>query len=204
MGGFHVVRLHLDVAEAAGRTAGSARSRHSPVRRRGRGPHGRGAARRRGGQRQADLQLSQRHAGNGGGGLSDPAAPRGDAGRRTLFELRCRPRLPVPVQLLHHHQRAGPQIALPHARRRRGHRAGERGAEHHAVLHHRRQFRPQPQLGADPRPADRIARDATNSTSGCCCRSTRFATASRISSRRQRAPAAPQSSWAWKTSIRNP
>ena len=155
-----LVRLHLDAAEAARGTAGSARPRRSSVRRRGRRPHGRGAARRRRRQRQADLQLSQRYAGNGGGGLSDPAAPCGDAGRRPLFELRCRPRLSVPMQLLHHHQRAGPQIALPHAGRRRGHRAGERGAEHHAVFHHRRQFRAQPQLGTDPRPADRTARDA--------------------------------------------
>ena len=42
--------------------------------------------------------------------------------------------------------------------RRRGDRAGERGAGHHAVFRHRRQFRPQPQLGADPRSADRAAR----------------------------------------------
>ncbi len=90
-----------------------------------------------------------------------PILPRacGDAGRRPLFELRCRPRLPVPVQLLHHHQRAGAQIALPHAGRRRGDRARQRGAGRHALLRHRRQFRAQPQLGADPRPPDRAARD---------------------------------------------
>ena len=34
-------------------------------------------------------------------------------------ELRCRPRLPVPVLVLHHHQRAGPQVALSLAGRRR-------------------------------------------------------------------------------------
>jgi hypothetical protein len=33
--------------------------------------------------------------------------------RRTLHELRCRARLPLPVLVLHHHQRAGPQVALP-------------------------------------------------------------------------------------------
>ena len=158
MGGFHVSGCISMLPTLAGRSAGSARSRHPSVRRRGRRPHGRGFARCRGGQSQADLQISQRPAGNGGRRLSDPAARGGDAGRRSLFELRCRPRLSVPVQLLHHHQRAGPQIALSHARRRRGDRARQRGAGHHAVLHHRRQFRPQPQLGADPRPADRTAR----------------------------------------------
>ena len=152
------LRLHLHAADLAGRFAGSARSRHPSVRRRSRRPHGRRIARRRRRQRQADLQLSGRHAGNGGRRLSDSAARGRHAGRRTLFKFRRRPRLSVPVQLLHHHQRAGPQIALPHARRRRGHRARQRGAGHHAVLHHRRQFRPQPQLGADPRPPDRIAR----------------------------------------------
>ena len=65
-----------------------------------------------------------------------------------IFELRCRPRLPVPVQLLHHHQRAGAQIALPLRRRRRGDRARQCRAGHHALLRHRRQFRPQPQLGS--------------------------------------------------------
>ena len=34
-------------------------------------------------------------------------------------QLRRRPRLPVPVLVLHHHQRAGPQVAPPHARRHR-------------------------------------------------------------------------------------
>ncbi len=49
MGGFHVSRLHLHAAGAAGRSAGSARSRHSSVRRRSRRPHGGRAARCRGG-----------------------------------------------------------------------------------------------------------------------------------------------------------
>ena len=34
----------------------------------------------------------------------------------------------------------------------------QRRAGHHPLLRHRRQFRAQPQLGADPRPADRAAR----------------------------------------------
>ena len=36
---------------------------------------------------QADLQIPQRHAGNGGGGFSDPAARGGHPRRRALFEL---------------------------------------------------------------------------------------------------------------------
>ena len=38
-------------------------------------------------------------------------------------QLRRRPRLPVPMLVLHHHQRAGPQVALSLARRHRGDRA---------------------------------------------------------------------------------
>ena len=134
-----------------------------------------------------------------------PILPRDDRAprRRPLHQLRCRPRLPVPVQLLHHHQRAGPQVALSHARRRRGDRARQRRAGRHALLRHRRQFRPQQELGADPRPADRTARAATASGSGCCCRSTRCATASRASSRRRRARAATRCSSGWRTSIPN-
>ena len=37
-------------------------------------------------------------------------------------ELRRRPRLPVPVLVLHHHQRAGAQVAAAHARRHRADR----------------------------------------------------------------------------------
>ena len=57
-------------------------------------------------------------------------------------------------------------------------RARERRAGHHALLRHRRQFRAQPQLGADPRSADRVARAQKASRSSCSCRSTRSATAS--------------------------
>jgi hypothetical protein len=42
-----------------------------------------------------------------------PRPPRG-ADDRPQFELRCRPRLPVPVLVLHDHQCPGPQIALSH------------------------------------------------------------------------------------------
>ena len=115
---------------------------------------------RRFGQAKACLQLPERHAGYGRGGDSGAAAPRGDQGRGALHQLRRRTRLPVPVQLLHHHQRSGAQVALSHRRRRRGDRARQRRAGRHALFRHRRQFRPQPQLGADPRSPDRTAREA--------------------------------------------
>ena len=40
-----------------------------------------------------------------------PAARRRSPHQRHAHELRRRPRLPVPVQLLHDHQRPGPQVA---------------------------------------------------------------------------------------------
>ena len=56
------------------------------------------------------------------------------AGHYTSFDAGTR--LPVPVQLLHHHQRPGAQVALSHARRRRGDRARQRGAGRHALFRH--------------------------------------------------------------------
>ena len=53
-------------------------------------------------------------------------------------ELRCRTRLSIPVQFLHDHQRPGPQIALSQRRRRRGDRARQQRARHHAFLRYRR------------------------------------------------------------------
>ena len=64
-----------------------------------------------------------------------------------------------PVQFLHHYQRTGPQVPIPHARRRRGHYPRQRGPGDQPLLHHRRQFRPQQALGIDPGPHDRPARE---------------------------------------------
>ena len=64
---------------------------------------------------QARLQLPQRHARHGGRRDTRSAARGRDQGRRPLHELRRRTRLPVPVLVLHHHQRAGAQVALSHA-----------------------------------------------------------------------------------------
>ena len=83
-------------------------------------------------------------------GTDDPlsAAAAGAALRRRAVLVRRRARLPVPMLLLHHHQRAGPKIALARCRRHRAHRPGERRAGHLALLRHRRQFRPQQELGS--------------------------------------------------------
>ena len=57
---------------------------------------------------------------------ADAVSCRREIVQRTLehsCQLRCRPRLPVPVLVLHHHQRAGPQVAPALARRRRAARA---------------------------------------------------------------------------------
>ena len=58
-------------------------------------------------------------------------------------QLRCRPRLPIPVLVLHHHQCAGAEIAAPLGRRHRADRAAQSGAGHQPLLHHRRQLRAQ-------------------------------------------------------------
>ncbi len=62
-------------------------------------------------------------------------------------QLRRRPRLPVPVLVLHHHQRPGAQVALSLRRRCRADRPRATWPGRLPVLHHRRQFRPQQGLG---------------------------------------------------------
>ena len=127
------LRLHLDAAEAADRPAGSARSRRHAVRRRRRRPHGRRCC--------ATSPPAPRSRST----TISPTCPKWRPRRcrscrarivtrvnGQLYQLRCRARLPVPVLVLHHHQRAGPQVALPHAGRRRGDRPRERHAGHHA------------------------------------------------------------------------
>ncbi len=78
--------------------------------------------------------------------------------RRPSLQFRRRPRLPLSMFVLHHHQRAGPQVPPPLARRHRKHPARELQAGHPPLRYHRRQFRPQQGLGADPRPHHRTAR----------------------------------------------
>ena len=152
--------LHLDAAQTARRPSGSARSRRHAVRGRRRRPHGRAGARhRRAGTAKPIYNYLADMPEMAAATLADPAAPDRCAHRRQLYELRCRAWLPVPVLVLHHHQRAGPQVALSHAGRHRRDRPRQRQAGHYEIFRHRRQLRPQPQLGADPRSPDRSARE---------------------------------------------
>ena len=140
------------------------------------------------GRAPADLQLSQGPAEH----RRRPRAVDAEGIARAQFgamvELRSRPRLPVPVQLLHDHQRPGAQEPLPHRRRPRRDHPRESGAGDQGLLHHRRQSRPQPRLGGVLRPADQAAARRRGSRPTSPSRSTRSATASPISSTRRSAP----------------
>ena len=63
---------------------------------------------------QAALQPSGRPAGARGRAAADPAAQHVRRTSGSLLEHRSRPRLPLSVLVLHHHQRAGAQEPLPH------------------------------------------------------------------------------------------
>ena len=84
--------------------------------------------------------------------------PSGGAHARHDLELRRRTGLSLPVLLLHHHQRAGSQVALSVSRRHRSIGAHQCRQWRALLFHHRRQSRPQSQLGIDLRPADRAAK----------------------------------------------
>ena len=107
-------RLPVDAAGRAARDPGGHGHGHLDLRRRGRGrpsrhrPEGRLER-----HAEAALQLHGRPAGHRGCADAAPAAGRAGAQRGPQVELRPRPRLPVPVLVLHHHQRAGPQEPLP-------------------------------------------------------------------------------------------
>ena len=158
VGGFHVSGCLAMLPELPPDLDAARRARGQPVCRRGRGAARRGLCRCARRPAAADLQLHERPAGAAAAGHAVPAARHRAALRRDDRRLRRRARLPVPVQLLHDHQCAGAQIAL--ARRRRCRAAGARQprAGRLPLLHHRRQFRAQPQLGGDLRPPDRDAR----------------------------------------------
>ena len=159
IGGFHVSGLPVDAARDPRRYQGRRRrsaSRSSPAKprsismRSSRTPRAAAAA---------ALQLHEGPAGYRRHRLAAlPALRFRAAHRRQRDQLRCRPRLPLPMLVLHHHQRAGTQIALSHAGQRRAHPAHELGAGRQPLLHHRRQFRPQQGLGSDLRPHHQAAR----------------------------------------------
>ena len=73
-------------------------------------------------------------------------------------QLRRRPRLPVPMFVLHDHQCPGTQIAPPFAGRRREDHPRKRRPGTAQFFHHRRQFRAEQGLGSDPRPDHSPAR----------------------------------------------
>ena len=108
----------------------------------------------------AALQLHVRPAGHEQPAHADPARATRAAHGRHLVERRPRPWLPLPVLVLHHHQRAGAQEPVPVGRRPGGRHPRQRGAEHQPLLHHRRQLRAQPQLGGLLRPPHHAARGA--------------------------------------------
>ena len=129
------------------------------LRRRGGGwPTRRGAVRRLGRQAGAAVQPHGRPAVAGGRAAADPAASACAPHVRLALQHRSGPRLSLPVLVLHHHQRAGPQEPIPLAGRSGADHPRERRSGHQALLHHRRQLRAQPPLGTAVRPDDRAAR----------------------------------------------
>ena len=100
------------------------------------------------GELEADLQLHERSARLAGAGHAVSADRDRPALQRDPRRVRRRARLPVPVQFLHDHQRAGAQVALARRRRCRASGARQHRAGGLSLLHHRRQFRAQPQLGS--------------------------------------------------------
>ena len=141
------------------------------------------------GTAEADLQLHGRPAGDRGRRRAAAAGRADRAHRRPADELRCRPRLPVPVLVLHDHQRAGPQVALPHARRRRGAHPRATSPRASTISSSPTTISPATELGADLRPADRRCARRRGCSSASSSRSTRSATGSRTSSTRRPAPA---------------
>ncbi len=116
-------RLHRDAAGGAAGASGSDGSRRHAVRGRSGGATRRFAACRVSQRVAAALQLHERSTGLAGAAV--PYLPRDvvrrTSGTRTSFDAGrgC----PFPVQLLHDHQRPGPEIALAQRRRRRAARA---------------------------------------------------------------------------------
>ena len=148
IGGFHVSGCISMLPEMPPEIEGGPGARHFLFRRRGRGAAPRrGAARCLERQAQAALQPHEGFAGARRRAAADPAAQARAPHRGVAVERRSRPRLSVPVLLLHHHQRAGPQEPVPHAGRSRSDRPRQLRAGHQTLLHHRRQFRAQPRLG---------------------------------------------------------
>ena len=119
IGGFHVSGCLAMLPELPADLREAQRARRLSVRRRGRRALGRAPARRRRPAARPALQLHEGPSRVWNAAAAVPAAQPRAALSRQRRQLRRRPRLPVHVQLLHDHQRAGAQVALPDRRRRR-------------------------------------------------------------------------------------
>ena len=162
------LRLPGHVEGDPGRHQSRAGSRRFDLRGRGRGRPRRDVARRRARRAPSALRSHEAPAGHRQHRLAALLAARlHQADDRNHDELRRRPRLPVPVLVLHHHQRARTQVALPLRRQRRADHPHELGARGQALLHHRRQFRPQQGLG-----------DRSTTASSNCAKRTAWTSAS--------------------------
>ena len=114
------LRLPGHAAGDAGRPQGGAGARHLAVRRRGgRAGSTTCCATPMQGRLKPLYNYMDDLPGIDGAPTPAPAGRERRAHRGRRDQLRRRARLPVPVLVLHHHQRAGAQVALPHARRRR-------------------------------------------------------------------------------------
>ena len=127
IGGFHVSGCIAMLPELPADIREAQAARHLAVCRRGGGaPARRGAARcleRRARSRSTITWTSCRRW----HGEPPPILPRKHVAPhlRLAFQHRSRPRLPLSMLVLHHHQRAGPQEPVPLARRSRADRARE-------------------------------------------------------------------------------
>ena len=87
---------------------------------------------------EAGLRLHRRPRRHVGTAKPVPADRVRQAHRRHQRQFRFGPRLPVPMFVLHHHQCAGPQVALAQSRRCRERHSRELGGRHFPLLYHRR------------------------------------------------------------------
>ena len=106
------IGLPVDARRTRGRARCLPRHGHRHVCGRSRGPARRRCCRTRPGRARAGLQFHEGPAGDGRHAGAVPPEAICGAHARAQHEFRRRPRLPLSMLVLHHHQRAGPQIAL--------------------------------------------------------------------------------------------
>ena len=111
IGGFHVSGCLAMLPELPPDLREARSARDLPVRRRSRGPPRRAPARGARAPARTALRLHEGPARAGGAGAAVAAGEQRAPLPRQHRQLRCRPRLPLHLQLLHDHQRAGAQVA---------------------------------------------------------------------------------------------